>query len=61
MKEKTIYVFENWSAETPVLIGKLYVSYIRGKEQFAFKYDESWLTSEMANYFLDPELLLYNG
>ena len=31
MKEKTIYVFETWSEESPVLIGKLYVSYIRGK------------------------------
>ena len=61
MKEKIIYVFENWSSEIPILVGKLYVSYIRGKEQFAFEYDESWLTSEMANYFLDPDLLLYNG
>lgn len=61
MKEKTIYVFENWSEESPVLIGKLYVSYIRGKEQFAFEYDNSWLTSESANYLLDPNLSLYNG
>ena len=61
MKEKTIYVFENWSEESPVLIGKLYVSYIRGKEQFAFEYDNSWLTSESANYLLDPDLSLYNG
>lgn len=61
MEEKKIYVYENWSEESPVLIGKLYVSYIRGKEQFAFEYDNSWLTSESANYLLDPDLLLYNG
>lgn len=30
MNEKTIYVYENWSEEEPVLLGKLYVSYIRG-------------------------------
>lgn len=61
MEEKTIYVYENWSSDTPVLVGKLYVSHIRGKEQFAFEYDNSWLASDSANYFLDPDLLLYNG
>lgn len=61
MQEKTIYVYENWSGENPVLMGRLYVSHIRGKEQFAFEYDYSWLTSDFANYFLDPDLSLYNG
>lgn len=61
MNEKIIYVYENWSEEEPVLLGKLYVSYIRGKEQFAFEYDTSWLVSESANYLLDPDLMLYNG
>ena len=61
MNEKTIYVYENWSGVDPVLLGKLYVSYIRGKEQFAFEYDTSWLVTESANYFLDPDLMLYNG
>lgn len=61
MKERVIYVYENWSAETPILMGKLYVSYVRGKEQFAFAYDNTWLTSESANFHLDPDLLLYNG
>ena len=61
MNEKTIYVYENWSGAEPVLLGKMYVSYIRGKEQFAFEYDTSWLVTESANYFLDPDLMLYNG
>lgn len=39
MKERTIYVYENWSEEKPVLIGRLYVCHVRGKEQFAFEYD----------------------
>lgn len=61
MEEKVIYVYENWSGDKPVLIGKLYISYIRGKEQFAFEYDTNWLVSEEANLFLDPDLTLYNG
>ncbi len=61
MNEKTIYVYENWSGAEPVLLGKMYVSYIRGKDQLAFEYDTSWLVTESANYFLDPDLMLYNG
>ena len=61
MEEKTIYVYENWSGETPVLIGKLYISLLRGKEQFSFEYDTKWIGSEAAGYFLDPDLALYRG
>ena len=61
MNEKTIYVYENWSGVESVLLGKMHVSYIRDKEQFAFEYDTSWLVTESANYFLDPDLMLYNG
>ena len=61
MEEKTIFVYENWTESDPKLIGKLYVSYIRGKEQFSFEYETEWLTSQAANYLLDPDLLLYNG
>lgn len=61
MAEKTIYVYENWTKSDPELIGKLYVSYIRGKEQFSFEYETEWLKSPTANYLLDPDLSLYNG
>lgn len=61
MKERIIYVYENWSGIEPILIGKLYVSHIRGKEQFSFEYETEWLTSQTANYYLDPDLALYNG
>lgn len=61
MGEKTIYIYENWSEETPVLMGKLYMLSVRGKEQFAFEYDVAWLGSETSNYFLDPDLALYRG
>lgn len=58
---KTIYVYENWSNEKPVRLGRLYVEQIRGKEQYAFEYDESWLSSGRLSYVLDPDLSLYNG
>lgn len=61
MEERTIYVYENWSQTEPVLMGSLYVSHIRGKEQFSFEYETEWLTSETANYCLDPDLTLYDG
>lgn len=61
MEEKTIYVYEDWSGGVPALMGKLHVSSVRGKEQFAFEYETAWLTSEAANYLLDPDLALYRG
>ena len=61
MKERTIYVYENWSGENPVLIGRLYIAFVRGKEQFSFEYDTKWLGFESAGYFLDPDLALYGG
>lgn len=61
MEEKIISVYENWTESAPELIGKLYVSYIRGKEQFSFEYETEWLRSPTANYLLDPDLSLYNG
>lgn len=61
MEENIIYVYENWSNENPVLMGKIYTFSVSGKEQFSFEYDEAWLTSETANYFFDPDLSLYRG
>ena len=58
---KTIYVYENWSGDTPVKIGKLYVDQARGSEQYAFEYDGAWLTASRFAYVLDPDLSLYKG
>lgn len=58
---KSIYVYENWSGNKPVKIGKLYVDQARGREQYAFEYDEAWLTTSKFNYVLDPDLSLYKG
>jgi serine/threonine-protein kinase HipA len=59
--EKPIYVYENWSSLTPVLIGIFYVNKTRGSETYSFEYDESWLKSSDMRFPLDPDLELYSG
>lgn len=58
---KTIFVYENWSSQEPVLIGKLYVDNSKGKEVFSFEYDNDWLTNTEKLFMLDPTLALYKG
>lgn len=59
--QRTICVYENWSDEVPVRLGRLYVDQGRGSEHYAFEYDESWLTTSRFAYVLDPDLSLYRG
>ena len=58
---KTIYVYENWTGEVPVLMGLLYVESLRGKEACSFEYADSWLESYDRTYTLDPDLQLFRG
>lgn len=59
--ERIIYVYENWSGETPLLLGRLFVNFVRGQETSAFEYDDSWLRGCGGRVFLDPDLALYGG
>jgi serine/threonine-protein kinase HipA len=59
--EKTIYVYENWSGEQPVLLGRLYVEQGKKNESYSFEYDEKWLHSPNVKSVLDPDLMLYRG
>lgn len=61
MASKTIYVYENWSSETPALLGCLYVDFFKNREHFAFEYNHDWLRSADRRFVLDPDLSLYNG
>ena len=61
MAEKIIYAYENWSSNVPELMGRLYVDFIRGKEQVAFEYDNSWLASSSHSFSVDPDLYYYRG
>ncbi|MDD3251146.1 MAG: type II toxin-antitoxin system HipA family toxin [Lachnospiraceae bacterium] len=57
--EKTIYVYADWLPYRNTFIGRLYASQTRGRELFAFEYDEQWIAQ--ASTFLDPDLMLYRG
>lgn len=59
MEEKIIYVFADFLSFDNELIGKMYVSNVRGKELFSFEYEQDWL--KKYNLMLDPELLLFSG
>lgn len=58
--QKTVYVYENWSSDTPIKLGCLYVDYAKGSERHSFEYDENWLKRGFA-HILDPDLAFYNG
>lgn len=59
--EKEIFVYENWSRDIPMLLGKMYVQYSRGREQVSFEYSNEWLKNNKDSYMLDPELYFYSG
>lgn len=59
--EKIIYIYADWIGNEPILIGKLFTMYARGKEVFSFEYDNSFLNSESVISAFDPDLQLYRG
>ena len=61
MEVKTIYIYECWSSDQPLLMGCLFVDILRGKESCSFEYDEKWLKTHPGQFFLDPDLQLYRG
>lgn len=58
-KEKIIYIYADFPPHCNQLIGKLYVSGVRGRENYAFEYELEWIETQCT--FLDPELQLYRG
>ena len=60
-ENKSIGVYENWSGETPILVGTLYAEVIRGEEHFSFEYDRVFLDSGSRRAVLDPDLDFYIG
>ncbi len=58
--QQTIYVYENWTNDDPILIGKLYVQYVRGEEIFSFEYLSEWL-QRTRTPTLDPDLEFFAG
>ncbi len=61
IKEKTIYVYDDFSGDEPALLGKLNVGSIRGGETYSFEYDKDWLVGNGLQINLDLELLPFIG
>jgi len=60
-RDKEILVYADWQAlNGPRLMGRLFVSRLRGKEVFQFEYDSPWLENEWV-FHIDPELHRYAG
>ena len=59
--EKIIYVYDNFSEDVPVLLGRLYVGVIKGGETYSFEYDANWLKNKGMSFDLDPELRSFIG
>lgn len=57
---KIVYVYENYSSDAPVLMGRLYFEYIKGHEIFSFEYDDEFLKNTKLT-ILDPSIGFYPG
>ena len=58
---KTIFVYDDFTEDKPVLLGKLYVDAIKGGETYSFEYDDQWLKNTGMTVNLDPDLMPYGG
>jgi len=59
--QKTIFVYDDFSEEKPILLGKLYVDSIKGGETYSFEYDNEWLKNTKMTITLDPDIFPYGG
>ena len=61
MNGKEILVYaDTWEMPSPLLLGILTATQVRGKEIFTFEYSADWLKYTKA-FPIDPELQLYSG
>ena len=56
-KEKTIFVYDDFSMQNPTLMGILYVNSLKGEESYSFEYDREWLKKTSRKITLDPALM----
>lgn len=60
-EERIIYVYDDFSMDEPVLLGRLYVGVIRNGETYSFEYDNGWLANYRMSISLDPEIQPFAG
>ena len=59
--EKCIFVYDSFSEESPILLGRLYVSALRGGETYSFEYEKEWLKKTGLSLLLDPHVMSVSG
>ncbi len=59
--QKIAYIFDDFSEDEPILLGTLFVDYLRGNESFSFEYDDKWLEKYAYSFILSPEIMPYSG
>lgn len=59
--QKVIYVYDDFSSDETVLMGRLFVNVLKTVESYSFEYDENWLKKTKLMLTLDPELMPYSG
>jgi serine/threonine-protein kinase HipA len=58
-QQREIWVYADWDVfDSPLLIGKLYFTSLRGKAVYSFEYDSEWIKTGIS---IDPELPLFTG
>ena len=60
-KEKTIFVYDDFSMQNPTWMGTLYVNSLKGEESYSFEYDREWLKKTSLKITLDPAFMPYSG
>lgn len=53
---KSLFVYDSFSANRPILIGLLSIERLKGTESYAFEYDIDWLKRTQLAWQLDPAL-----
>ena len=60
-KQKTIFVYDDFSSNHPLLLGELYIDVIKGGECYSFEYNNEWLQKTKFSITLDPDLIPFGG
>lgn len=60
-KEKTIYVYDDFSFDKTSLMGCLWIDVLKGEESYSFEFDKIWLERTGLTFTPDPELMPYSG
>lgn len=58
---KIVLIYDHFSNDLPILLGRLYINVNKGIENYSFEYDKDWLKNYSLSIMLDPDLNYYEG